>query len=158
MKERIFKLKTLVLKLKPSSRPADLSSLNSEELDHFVDEMTKDLQNIFVRNIDDLRDRVKQARPDPSDPNYDHKMALYQELLKIMIPIIQELQKVSAHVLDELHALINRLWDDISKNEDRDVDRLLNNYEEQTENYVHQSFIKPLDVLEKKLNEMKQAC
>ena len=87
IKEKFSKLKTLVLKLKPSNRPANLSSLNADELDRFVDEMTRDLQNRFVRNIDDLRDRVKEARPHPSDPKYDHKMALYQELLNMMIRV-----------------------------------------------------------------------
>ncbi|CAF1628596.1 unnamed protein product, partial [Adineta ricciae] len=75
------KLKTLVLRLKPGSRQVDLSSLDFKQLDAFVDEMIGDLQNTFTTNINDLRARIKSARPDPSDPDYTTKMQIYQELL-----------------------------------------------------------------------------
>jgi hypothetical protein len=156
LRNKFSKLKTLVLKLKPSGRQADLSSLNSEQLDAFVDEMTGDLRDTFTSNINDLRERIKSARPDPSDPNYAVKMQLYQELLTNMVPVIQTIQSLTGQILDELQALINQLWDDICKNNGKGVDRLLDEHARRTEAHINQTFLGPLEVLEAKLNNIRQ--
>lgn len=150
-----MKLKTLVLKLKPSSRRPDLSSLDSEQLDKFVDEMVNDLQGTFTRNINDLRERIKSARPDPSDPDYAQKMQLYEELLSVMLPIIQEIRVLAGEVLNELHQLIDHLWDDICKNNGANVDHLLEEHARLTEMKVQKTFLEPLTQLEAKLAQIK---
>ncbi|CAF1431220.1 unnamed protein product [Adineta ricciae] len=150
------KLKTLVLKLKPGSRQPDLSSLDSKQLDAFVDEMIGDLQNTFTTNINDLRTRIKSARPDPSDPDYTTKMQIYQELLNTMVPVIQKVQSLADDILSDLQALMNQLWDDICKNNARGVDQLLDNHARRTEEKVKKTFLEPFDVLEEKLSQIKQ--
>jgi len=149
-------LKTLVLKLKPSGRQPDLSSMNSEQIDAFVDEMIGDLRETFTKNINDLRERIKSARPKESDPNYSVKMELYQELLTNMVPVIQKIQTLAGQILDELNALINQLWDDICKNNGKEVDRLLEEHARRTETNISRTFLEPLDQLEAKLNKIKQ--
>ena len=131
--------------------------MNSEQLDTFVDDMVNDLQGTFTRNINDLRDRIKSARPDPSDPDYAVKMQIYEELLSMMVPIIKEIRVLAGEVLDELHALINHLWDDICKNNGTNVDRLLEEHARLTETKVKQTFLEPLDLLEAKLDQIKQS-
>ena len=146
----------MVLKLKPSSGQPDLSSLDSEQLNTFVDEMVGDLQDSFTRNINGLRDQIKSARPDPSDPNYVVNMQLYQELLSTMVPVIQKIQALAGQILDELHALINQLWDDICKNNGTQVDSLLEEHARRTEMNIKKTFLKPLDKLEEKLKQIKE--
>ncbi|CAF1413899.1 unnamed protein product [Adineta ricciae] len=152
------KLKTLVLKLKPGSRQPDLSSLDFKQLDAFVDEMIGDLQNTFTTNINDLRTRIKGARPDPSDPDYADKMQLYQNLLVTMVPVIQKVQSLADDILNDLQTLMNQLWDDICKNNARGVDELLDNHARRTEEKVKKTFLEPFDVLEDKLSQIKQMC
>lgn len=128
--------------------------MNSAQLDTFVDETMADLQNTFSNNINDLRDRIKSARPDPADPNYAAKMDMYQELIKEMLPVIQKIQGLAGEILDELKVLIDHLWDDICKNNGARVDRLLDEHAYRTEMRVRESFLVPLDVLEKKLQRI----
>ncbi|CAF1305539.1 unnamed protein product [Adineta ricciae] len=150
------KLKTLVLKLKPGTRQPDLSSLDPKQLDAFVDEMITDLRDTFTTNINDLRARIKSARPDPSDPDYAEKMQLYQNLLVTMVPVIQKVQTLAEDIFNDLQALMNQLWDDICKNNARGVDRLLDDHARRTEAHIQNSFLEPFDVLEAKLNQIKQ--
>jgi hypothetical protein len=49
--------------------------------------MITDLQNTLVSNTNDLREPIRQGRPDPNDPQYDDKLIIYRELLEQMIPI-----------------------------------------------------------------------
>jgi hypothetical protein len=148
------RLKSLVLKLKPGRHHEDLSSFNPDQLDAFVDEMIADLQNNLISNTNDLRQRIKQARPDPTDPQYDKKMVIYQELLKQMIPIMQKLQSFIGQTLDELHVLVAQLWDDISKNDGKRVDRLLEEHENRIEEHMNEKWMKDINQLEVKLQTM----
>ncbi len=148
------KLKSLVLKLKPGRRHQDLSSLNSDQLDTFVDEMIADLQNNLLSNTNDLRERIKQARPDPNDPQYTQKMSIYKELLEQMIPVMKNLQSFVGQILDELHDLVKQLWDDISKNDGKEVDRLLEKHERQTEIHMNEKWMKDFNELEGKLHAL----
>jgi archaellum component FlaC len=148
------KLKSLVLKLKPSRHHQDLSSLNPDQLDTFVDEMIDDLRNNLISNTNDLRERIKQARPDPNDPQYDAKMMIYKELLEQMIPVMQKLQDFVGQILDELHALVRQLWDDISKNDGKEVDRLLEEHERRTEAHINERWMKNCNEIEIKLRSL----
>ncbi len=156
VRKNFSKLKTLVLKLKPGGHQPDLSSLNPKQLDAFVDEMIGDLRDTFTHNINDLRERIKSARPDPSDPKYTVKMELYQELLTNMVPVIQKIQSLAGQILNELQALINHLWDDICKNNGKGVDQLLDEHAHRTEAHIKQTFLEPFSVLEAKLNQIRQ--
>ena len=147
----------MVLKLKPNSRQPDLSSLDSEQVNTFIDDMVNDFQGTFTRNINDLRERIKSARPDPSDPDYAFKMQLYQELLNTMVPVIQKIQALAGQILNELRALIDYLWDDICKNSGKNVDRLLEEHADRTETNIRKTFLDPLDLLEAKLHQIKQS-
>ena len=143
------------MKLKPKNRQPDLSSLDSEQVNTFVDDMIRDLQGTFTRNINELRERIKSARPDPSDPDYSVKMQLYQELLATMVPVIQNIQALSGEVLDDLQILINHMWDDICKNNGKNVERLLEENARLTEMKVKKTFLEPLDLIEDRLNQLK---
>ncbi|CAF1349298.1 unnamed protein product [Adineta steineri] len=156
IRKNCSELKTLVLRLKPDNRQPDLSSLDSKQLDTFVDEMIGDFQNTFTNNINDLRARIKSARPDPSDPNYTIKMDLYQDLLTTMVPVIQKIQSLAGQLLNELQALIDQLWDDICKNNGREVDRLLDEHAHRTEAHTNQTFVGPLSILEARLKQIRQ--
>ncbi|CAF0992168.1 unnamed protein product [Rotaria sordida] len=149
------KLKTLVLKLKPSDHRQHSSSMNSDQLDSFVDEMIADLQNSLLSQTNDLRERIKQARPDPNDPLYEKKMIIYKELLTLMVPIMQKLQSIIAQILDELHGLIGQLWDDISKNNGQQVERLLGEHQRRIEEHMNGEFLKDINELEKKLETLR---
>lgn len=116
--------------------------------------MIGDLQNTFTRNINDLRERIKNARPDPVDPNYAVKMQLYQELLSTMVPVIQKIQTLITEILNELNTLINQLWDDICKNNSQQVDRLLEEHAHRTEMQINKTFLQPLNMLETKLKHI----
>jgi hypothetical protein len=151
---KLNKLKSLVLKLKPGRRHQDLSSLNPDQLDTFVDEMIADLQNNLLSNTNDLRERIKQARPDPTDPQYTQKMAIYKELLEQMIPIMHKLQNSVGQILDELHTLVRLLWDDISKNDGKEVDHLLEEHEHRTEAHINEKWMKNFNEIEGKLRSL----
>ncbi|CAF2964992.1 unnamed protein product [Rotaria sp. Silwood2] len=155
LRNKYRKLKTLVLKLKPNDRRDDLSSMNSEQLDSIVDEMIADLQNSLLFQTNDLRERIKQIRPDPNDPLYEKKVIIYKELLTLIVPIMQKLQNVIAQTLDELHSLIRQLWDDISKNNGQQVERLLEEHQRRTEEHMNGEFIKNINELEKKLEKLR---
>ncbi len=144
-----------MLKLKPSGRHQDLSSLNSDQLDSFVDEMILDLQQNLVSNTNDLCERIKQARPDPHDPQYTNKMIAYEELLQQMILIMQKLQNFTGQILDELHTLVKQLWDDISKNDGKLVDRLLEEHANRTESLTNEQWTNHLDEIQIKLNALQ---
>ena len=148
------RLKTLVLKLKPSRQREDLSSLNPDQLDGFVEEMIVDLQNSLLSNTNDLRERIKKGRPDPSDPQYEKKMAIYKELLEQMIPIMQKLQHFVGQTLDELHSLIKELWNDISNNDGKEVERLLEEHQHRTELHMTEQWTKDIQQLEAKLQTL----
>jgi len=148
------RLKSLILKLKPGRHHQDLSSHNPDQLDAFVDEMIADLQNNLISNTNDLRQRIKQARPDPTDPQYDNKMVIYKELLEQMIPIMQKLQSFISQTLDELHALVAQLWDDISKNNGKQVERLLEEHEHRIEEHMSEKWMKDINQLEVKLQRI----
>ena len=154
MRSKLSKLKTLVLQLKPNSRQPDLSECNGEQVDQFVDDMVGDLQSAFTNNINDLRARVKSARPHPSDPQYEAKMQLYEELLTIMVPIIQKIQSLSTEMLTELRQLIDRLWKDICENGGGNVDRLLDQHGQAMESHLHRTFFAPLKELEARLQQI----
>jgi hypothetical protein len=149
------KLKTLVLKLKPNSRYPDLSSHDPDQLDKFVDESIANLQNTLISNTNDLRQRIKQARPDPDDPQYNTKMIAYKELLEQMIPIMQKLQNVIGQMLDELHDLVGQLWNDISKNDGNNIKRLLEEHKCRAETNLNEQWIKHIIGFEEKLNILK---
>jgi len=130
--------------------------MNSDQLDVFVDEMIADLQNTLLSNTNDLRERIKQARPDLHDRQYDKKMIVYKELLERMVPIMQKLQSFIGQTLDELHKLISYLWDDISKNDGRNVDRLLEEHKNRTEAHLNEQWLKDISELEAKLNALNK--
>lgn len=117
--------------------------------------MMGNLQDTFIRNINDLRSEIKSARPHPSDPNFSIKMQLYQELLCTMIPVIQKINTLAGEILDDLHALINQLWEDICTNNGQQVDRLLEEHAYRTETNIKKTFLEPFDKLEEKLNEIR---
>jgi uncharacterized coiled-coil protein SlyX len=126
--------------------------MNSDQLDVFVDEMIADLQNTLLSNTNDLRERIKQARPDPHDPQYAKKMVIYKGLLEQMVPIMQQLQSFIGQTLDELHTLVTQLWDDISKNDGRNVDLLLEEHKNRTEAHLNNEWMRGINELEAKLN------
>jgi hypothetical protein len=72
-----------------------------------------------------------------------------------MVPVIQKIQTLAGQILDELNALINQLWDDICKNNGKEVDRLLEEHARRTEVNISRTFLEPLDLLEAKLNKIK---
>jgi hypothetical protein len=128
--------------------------MNPDQLDAFVDEMIADLENTLISNTNDLRERIKQIRPDPTDPEYDNKMIDYKELLEEMIPIMQKLHTVICQTLDELHKLVRQLWDDISQNNGENVDHLLEEHANQTELLMNEQWIKYINELEVKLRDI----
>ncbi len=136
--------KTLVLKLKPNA------VLNQDHLDAFVDQMIGDLQNTLLSNSNDIRERIKQTRPEPNDPQYTEKMIIYKELLEQMILLMQTLQNTISQTLDEFHTLVEQLWNDISNNNGKNVDRLL----EEHEKHMNEKWMKDINKLEAKLNTM----
>jgi len=136
--------KTLVLKLKTNA------VLNQDHLDTFVDQMIGDLQNTLLSNSNDIRERIKQTRPEPNDPQYTEKMIIYKELLEQMILLMQKLQNTISQTLDEFHTLVEQLWNDISNNNGKNVDRLL----EEHERHMNEKWIKDINKLEAKLNTM----
>jgi len=136
--------KTLVLKLKPNA------ILNQDHLDTFVDQMIGDLQNTLLSSSNDIRERIKQTRPEPNDPQYTEKMIIYKELLEQMILLMQKLQNTISQTLDEFHTLVEQLWNDISNNNGKNVDRLL----EEHERHMNEKWMKDINKLEAKLNTM----
>jgi hypothetical protein len=134
----------LVLKLKPNA------VLNQDHLDAFVDQMIGDLQNTLLSNSNDIRERIKQTRPEPNDPQYTEKMIIYKELLEQMILLMQTLQNTISQTLDEFHTLVEQLWNDISNNNGKNVDRLL----EEHEKHMNEKWMKDINKLEAKLNTM----
>ena len=153
--QKLSKLKTLVLKLKLRGRQPDLTSLNSEQLDHFVDGTVGELQDSLIKNISDLRERIKRARSNPSNSNYDKRMTLYQELLNSMLPVIQGIRNITGEILTELQALINQVWNDICKNDGRGVDRLLDEHMYRTESHIHRTFSHSLGIIEAKIDTIQ---
>jgi gas vesicle protein len=136
--------KTLVLKLKPNA------VLNQDHLDAFVDQMIGDLQNTLLSNSNDIRERIKQTRSEPNDPQYTEKMIIYKELLEQMILLMQKLQNTISQTLDEFHTLIEQLWNDISNNNGKNVDHLL----EEHERHMNEKWMKDINKLEAKLKTM----
>jgi hypothetical protein len=145
-------LKTLVLKLKSIECSSNIETSDPDELDDFVDNIIVDVQNTLVSNIDDLRERVKQARPDPNDPHFEDKVNAYQQLLEQMILIVQNLENVIGRTLDELQILIGRIWEDISKNNGNNVEQLLQEHEQRTRAFINQQWIKHINDIQSKLN------
>jgi len=136
--------KTLVLKLKPNA------VLNQDHLDAFVDQMIGDLQTTLLSNSNDIRERIKQTRPEPNDPQYTEKMIIYKELLEQMILLMQKLQNTISQTLDEFHTLVEQLWNDISNNNGKNIDRLL----EEHERHMNEKWMKDINKLEARLNTM----
>ncbi len=134
----------MVLKLKPNA------VLNQDHLDAFVDQMIGDLQNTLLSNSNDIRERIKQTRPEPNDPQYTEKMIIYKELLEQMILLMQKLQNTISQTLDEFHTLIEQLWNDISNNNGKNVDHLL----EEHERHMNEKWMKDINKLEAKLKTM----
>ena len=147
-------MKTLVLKLKPNTTQPDVSSMDSDQINTFIDTMIGDFRETFTRNIQDIRELIKSARPDPSDLNYPTKIKLYQELLTTMVPVIQQIQKSTEEILTELNGLINQLWDDICKNDGKEIDRLLEEHTRRMELKINRIFMEPLDELMKKISRI----
>lgn len=147
-------MKTLVLKLKPNTCQTDLAAMDSDQINTFVDTMIGDFRETFTRNINEIRELIKHARPDPSDSNYPSKIKLYQELLTTMVPVIQQIQNSSEEILNELNELINEMWDDICKNNGQEIDRLLEEHTRRTELKINRIFIEPLDQLMEKISRI----
>jgi hypothetical protein len=148
IRQKFSSMKTLVLKLKPTT------SMDSDQINTFIDTMIGDFRETFTRNINEIRDLIKHARPDPSDPNYPSKLQLYQELLTSMVPVIQQIQNSSEEILTELNALINQLWEDICQNNGQEVDRLLEGHTRRTELKINRIFLEPLDQLMEKISRI----
>ncbi len=144
----------MVLKLKPNTHRSDLSSLTPDQLDQFVDETINDIQNNLLSNANHLRERIKQLRPHPNDPQYTEKMIIYQQLLEQIISIMQKLQNVIGRTLDELHILVQHLWIDISQNNGKNIDRLLAEHANRTNAYINETCMKDLNSLEATLNAL----
>ena len=142
------------MKLKPNSQQGDFSSLTPDQLDEFVDETILDLQKTLLSNTNHLRDRIKQIRPDPTDPQYSEKMIVYQELLEQFISIMQKLKIVIGRTLDELHILVEQLWVDISHNNGTNIDRLLSEHANRTNAYMNEMWVKDVNTLEATLNAL----
>ncbi|CAF3956067.1 unnamed protein product [Adineta steineri] len=137
--------KTLVLKLKSNNTD------KSNELDVFVDEMFDNLEKTLLSNSNDLRQRIKQIRPDPNDPRYNDKMIVYKELLEQMIVLNQKLQNVISQTLDEFHIVIEQLWNDILTNNGNNINRLL----EEHENNLNGKWMNNIKEIEIKLDSIK---
>ncbi len=140
------------MKLKSIECSSNIETSDPDELDDFVDNIIVDVQNTLVSNIDDLRERVKQARPDPNDPHFEDKVNAYQQLLEQMILIVQNLENVIGRTLDELQILIGRIWEDISKNNGNNVEQLLQEHEQRTRAFINQQWIKHINDIQSKLN------
>ena len=132
----------------------EIGSPNPDELDAFADEMIADLKDSLLSQTNDLRDRIKQARPDCNDPLYNEKMIIYKELLELMVFIMKKLQTVIAQTLDELHTLIGKLWDDISKSSGQHIERLLEEHQRRIETQMNGDFMKDIKQIEKKLKKV----
>lgn len=148
------KLKTLILTLKSNDRRQEIASKTPDELDRFVDEMIADLENSLLSQTNDLRDRIKQARPECNDPLYEKKMIIYKELLELMVVIMKKLQIIVAQTLDELHALIGQLWDDICKNNGQQIERLLEEHQRRIQVQMNGEFMEDINQIEKKLQTL----
>ncbi|CAF2134433.1 unnamed protein product [Rotaria magnacalcarata] len=155
VRNKYKKLKTLVLKLKPGDRHQDLFSMDPHQLDSFIDEMISDLQNSLLSQVNDLREQIKQARPDSNDPLYEERMKIYKELLTLMVPLMKKLQSVVSQILDELNGLIAQLWDDISKNNGQQVERLLEEHQRRIEEHMNGEFLGDIHKLEKELETLR---
>ncbi|CAF0897602.1 unnamed protein product [Rotaria sordida] len=68
---------------------------------------------------------------------------------------MQKLQSIIAQILDELHGLIGQLWDDISKNNGQQVERLLGEHQRRIEEHMNGEFLKDINELEKKLETLR---
>ena len=143
-----------MLKLKPNRRQQDLSSLNPDQLDSFVEEMITDLQNSLISSTNDLRERMKQVRPNHSDPEYEKKISIYKELLEEMILVMQKLEDFVGQILDELHQLIKQLWDDIYNNDGKEVEHLLEKHQHRTEAHMNEQWMNDIQQLEAKLQTL----
>lgn len=132
----------------------DFSSLTPEQLDEFVDETIADLQNTLLSNVNHLRDRVKQLRPNPSDCQYKDKMIVYQELLEQILSVMHQLEKVIDRTLDELHFLVQQLWNDISNHHGNNIEQLLSEHANRTNAFMNDMWIKHINVIEATLNAL----
>lgn len=138
-------MKILVLKLKLKISQPDVSSMDSDQINTFIDAMIGDFRETFTHNIQDIRELIKSARPDSSDPNYPTKIKLYQELLTTMVSVIQQIEKSTEEILTESNELINQLWEDICKNDGKEIDRLLEEHTRRMKLQINRIFTEPLD-------------
>jgi hypothetical protein len=77
-------------------------------------------------------------------------MIIYKELLEQMILLMQTLQNTISQTLDEFHTLVEQLWNDISNNNGKNVDHLL----EEHERHMNEKWMKDINKLEAKLKTM----
>ncbi|CAF0721395.1 unnamed protein product [Adineta steineri] len=114
--------KILLLKLKSNTD-------KSNELDVFVDEMFDNLENTLLSNSNDL----------------------CKQLLEQMIVLNEKLQNIISQTLDEFHIVIEQLWNNISTNNGNNINRLL----EEHENNLNGKWMNNIKEIEIKLNSIE---
>lgn len=104
---------------------------------------------------------MKRARPSEDDTNYEFKIQIYKELVEYVTNLIKELTCVFDESLTKYRERVEQLWNDLQSTSDwkyiqHYIAQFQKNSEELFSDAVQRHLSPYLDVIELKLNFMKQ--
>ncbi|CAF1039602.1 unnamed protein product [Didymodactylos carnosus] len=91
---------------------------------------------MMKKHINEFRTLITCERPNPKDPDYAAKSALYLELVKGGTLMMEHLRKTITDLLTRYRLFLEELWEAISA--DKDPTPVTRKFEQHVDNYMQQ--------------------
>ncbi|UJR17701.1 hypothetical protein I4U23_004599 [Adineta vaga] len=113
---------TLVLKLKPTDlkwfqprRWFSFCKLSSQEIDEYIGEQFDEYIKVNRESLNNIRQRIKQSRPQEGTNDYENKLKQYLKLVHWSTKLIESLTKMFEQMLTFYRQRVEKLWDEINQ-------------------------------------------
>lgn len=152
-------LPTVILKLNNSHQHGgdrhrhNTKNLTEKEQDQQFRDALNDFEHMLARNIDEFRQTVMSARPDPKDPEYREKKEAYVEYVKGATLLIEHMHVTITDLLTRYRLFLEDLWETITNG--ADPTPITRRFQENVDNYIQQRWdpiFDRFDQLEKQMN------
>ncbi|CAF0897486.1 unnamed protein product [Didymodactylos carnosus] len=157
------KCNTLLLKLHlkddKKRHEEKIRNMSDKERDQFIGELLNELKTDLFTILDNIRQRLKSQRPtDLNDPDYEAKIKLYCDLLKIASSLLEEANKSVKEIFDEFHLFLDELWNAIYHQ--KNTDEIMEQFNQRLDHHMQtkwESIFKTIDEIIQEVEKgMKQ--
>ncbi|CAF1287981.1 unnamed protein product [Adineta steineri] len=149
-------LPTLVLKLNTQNQHVKdrhqqkMKNMTEQEQEQYFHDALKDFERMLARNVDEFRQTVMSARPDPKDPEYREKKVAYIEYVKGATLMVEHMRKTITDLLTRYRLFLDDVWEAITNG--NDPTPVTRQFQENVDNYIEQRW----DPIFHKIDQLEQ--